>query len=358
MKVLRHHMIMPTTVGMIITLLLLVALPATGIYAVDLVSHPNDVFTDVYRNASPSVVAISVETEAGGGNGSGFVIDKEGHIVTNAHVVDEAREIVVNFIDGAKVRGTTIGVDMASDLAVIKVDLPADQLMPIPFADSQDLVIGQTVLAIGSPFGQGWTLTSGIISALDRTIRGLTEFSIGGVIQTDASINPGNSGGPLMNLDGEVIGVNSQIISESRSSAGVGFAIPSNLTQRVARSLIETGEMRYSLIGISGFDVSLTVSELLGLPNSFRGVVVREIVDDGPAAASDLQEIAEMRTLDDELVDIRGDIVTAIDGNPIYGMNDLITYLARHTHPNQEITLSVLRNGAEELALPLTLGRR
>lgn len=358
MQVLRHRFIVPATIGIIIAILMLAALPAAGINAVDVVKHPNDVFTEVYRNASPSVVAISVETAAGGGNGSGFVIDRHGHIVTNAHVVDDAQAIVVNFVDGVKVRGAIVGLDKASDLAVIKVDLPAEQLLPIPFADSQDLKIGQTVLAIGSPFGQGWTLTSGIISALDRTIRGLTEFSIGGVIQTDASINPGNSGGPLINLDGEVIGVNSQIISETRSSAGVGFAIPSNLTQRVARSLIETGEMRYSFIGISGFDVSLTVIELLGLPNNFRGVVVREVPDDGPAAASDLHEIAEMRTVDDELVDMRVDIITAIDGVAINGMNDLITYLARHTHPYQEISLSVLRNGEEELVLPLTLGRR
>ena len=358
MKQLRHHFIAPATIGMLIAVLMLAVSPAAGIHAVDLVGHPNDVFIDVYRNASPSVVAISVETEAGGGSGSGFVIDKNGHIVTNAHVVDEAREIVVNFFDGAKVRGTIIGIDRASDLAVIKVELPAEQLSPIPFADSQDLGIGQTVLAIGSPFGQGWTLTSGIISALDRTIRGLTEFSIGGVIQTDASINPGNSGGPLINLDGKVIGVNSQIISETRSSAGVGFAIPSNLARRVARSLIETGEIRYSLIGLTGFDVSLTVAELLGLPNNFRGVVVREIPDDGPAARSGLREIAEMRTLDNELIDMRVDIITAIDGVAINGMNDLITYLARNTHPDQKITLSVLRNGVEKLALPLTLGSR
>ena len=358
MKQLRHRLIATMTIGAIIALLMLAALSAAGIQALDLISHPNDVFTDVYRNASPSVVAISVETETGGGNGSGFVIDKDGHIVTNAHVVDEAQEIVVNFIDGAKVRGAIIGVDRASDLAVIKVDLPAEQLSPIPFADSQDLFIGQTVLAIGSPFGQGWTLTSGIISALDRTIRGLTEFSIGGVIQTDASINPGNSGGPLINLHGEVIGVNSQIISETRSSAGVGFAIPSNLARRVAQSLIETGQMRYSLIGLTGFDVSLTVTELLGLPNNFRGVVVREVLDDGPAARSDLQEIAEMRTLDNELIDMRVDIITAVDGVPINGMNDLITYLARNTHPDQEITLSVLRDGFKELALPLRLGSR
>ncbi len=358
MKHLRHRLIAPATIGAIIALLMLAALPAAGSYAVDAFSHPNDIFTDVYRHASPSVAAISVETEAGGGNGSGFVIDKDGHIVTNAHVVDEAREIVVSFIDGVKVRGAIVGIDRASDLAVIKVNLPAEQLSPIPFADSQDLFIGQTVLAIGSPFGQGWTLTSGIISALDRTIRGLTEFSIGGVIQTDASINPGNSGGPLINLAGEVIGVNSQIISETRSSAGVGFAIPSNLARRVARSLIETGEMRYSLIGLTGFDVSLTVTELLGLPNNFRGVVVREVLDDGPAARSDLREIAEMRTLDNELIDMRVDIITAIDGVPINGMNDLITYLARKTRPDQEITLGVLRNGIEELEFPLTLGSR
>lgn len=346
------------TIGAIIALLMLAALPAAGIYAVDLVRHPNDVFTDVYRHASPSVVAISVETDSGGGNGSGFVIDGDGHIVTNAHVVDAAQEIVVSFIDGAKVRGAIVGIDKASDLAVVKVNLPAARLSPVAFADSQDLVIGQTVLAIGSPYGQGWTLTSGIVSALDRTIRGLTEFSIGGVIQTDASINPGNSGGPLINLDGEVIGVNSQIISGTGSSAGVGFAIPSNLTRRVARSLIETGQMRYSLIGLTGFDVSLTVTELLGLPNNFRGVVVREILDDGPAAASDLREIAEMRTLDNELVDMRVDIITAVDGVPIIGMNDLITYLARQTRPGQEITLSVLRDGVQELALPLKLGSR
>lgn len=358
MKQFRHRFIAPATIGMLIALLMLAALPAAGIYAVEAFSHPNDIFTEVYRHASRSVVAISVETEAGGGNGSGFVIDKDGHIVTNAHVVDEAQDIVVNFIDGAKVRGAIIGIDRASDLAVIKVNLPAEQLSPIPFADSQDLFIGQTVLAIGSPFGQGWTLTSGIISALDRTIRGLTEFSIGGVIQTDASINPGNSGGPLINLAGQVIGVNSQIISETRSSAGVGFAIPSNLARRVARSLIDAGEMRYSLIGLTGFDVSLTVTEVLGLPNNFRGAVVREVLDDGPAAKSNLREIAEMRTLDNELVDMRVDIITAIDGVPINGMNDMITYLARNTHPGQEITLSVLRDGIEMLELPLTLGNR
>lgn len=322
------------------------------------VTHPNDIFTRVYNEASQSVVAISVTTEQAGGSGSGFVLDTQGHIVTNAHVVDEANEIIVNFLDGTITRAELIGSDLASDIAVIKVNLPADQLIPIPFGNSDDLIIGQTVLAIGSPFGQRWTLTSGIVSALDRTIQGLTQFSVGGVIQTDASINPGNSGGPLINLNGEVIGVNSQIISESRSSSGVGFAIPANLTYRVAQKLIENGEVEYSYIGISGGNVTLNIMELLNLPNDFRGVVVSAIVEDGPAAESNLNEIAETRTSNGALVDIRADIITAIEGTPIASMNDLITYLARNTQPDQTVTLTVLRNGTEEIQVPITLGKR
>jgi len=322
------------------------------------VTHPNDIFTRVYDQASPSVVAINVLTDQAGGSGSGFVIDKEGHIVTNAHVVDEATEIIVNFLDGTITRAELIGSDLASDIAVIKVDLPADQLQPIPFGNSDDLIIGQTVLAIGSPFGQRWTLTSGIVSALDRTIQGLTQFSVGGVIQTDASINPGNSGGPLINLNGEVIGVNSQIISESRSSSGVGFSIPANLTYRVAQKLIETGEVEYSYIGISGGDVTLNIMELLDLPNNFQGVVISDIVEDGPAADSNLQKMAETRTNNGDLIDIRADIITGIDGTPIAGMNDLITYLAQNTQPNQTVTLTVSRNGVNNVQIPITLGKR
>ncbi len=358
MNILRRFNILPVILGMAIAVLAVAAFSLPVTQAIEEVTHPNDIFTQVYEDASPSVVAISVVTEMGGGFGSGFVIDDQGHIVTNAHVVDEASEIVVNFLDGTIMLAELIGLDPSSDIAVIRVDRPAEQLDPIVFANSDDLVVGQTVLAIGSPFGQRWTLTSGIISALDRTIQGLTEFSVGGVIQTDASINPGNSGGPLINLDGEVIGVNSQIISQSRTNSGVGFAIPANLTQRVAQSLIENGEMVYSLMGISGGDVTLNIIDLLGLPNNFRGVVVQTILDDSPAAASDLREIAETRTRDGDLVDVRVDIITAINGAAIHGMNDLITYLAHHTQPDQTVTLSVLRNGSDEVQLPLTLGRR
>ena len=358
MRAFARSVLLPAAVGMLITMLVVGALPLPGIQAIGIVSHPNDIFAEIYQNARQSVVAISVATEAGGGGGSGFVIDRDGHIVTNAHVIDEAEEIVVEFLEGAIVRAELVGSDPSSDLAVIKVDVPAEQLAPIRLADSDDLIVGQTVLAIGSPFRQGWTLTSGIISAVDRTIQGLTEFSVGGVIQTDASINPGNSGGPLINLDGEVIGVNSQIISGARSSSGVGFAIPANLTRRVAEALIADGEMTYSYLGISGFDVNLSAIESLGLPNDFRGVVVREVVDDGPAADSGLYEITRMLDLDDELVGLRADIITAVNDTAIGGMNDLITFLARHTRPDEQVILSVLRNGDEELRIPITLGSR
>ncbi len=358
MNLLKRSNILSLLFGVIIAIIAIGVFPSSATQAIGEVTHPNDIFTTVYDDASPSVVAISVVGNQSGGSGSGFVIDTQGHIVTNAHVVDESEEIIVNFLDGTITRAELIGADLASDIAVIKVELPVEQLNPIAFGNSDDLMIGQTVLAIGSPFGQRWTLTSGIVSALDRTIQGLTQFSVGGVIQTDASINPGNSGGPLINLNGEVIGVNSQIISQSRSSSGVGFAIPANLTQRVAQTLIAEGEMVYSYIGIAGGDVNLNIMELLDLPNNFNGIVVSGIVEDGPAADSDLQEIAETRTADGDLIGVQLDIITAIDGNRVGSMNDLITYLARNTQPDQTVILTVLRNGTESIDIPLTLGSR
>ncbi len=358
MQSLTRQIIVPVLLGLGIFTLLFGTLPLPNIQAVAAPSHPNDIFVDIYQAASPSVVAINARGAQGSGNGSGFVIDQAGHIVTNAHVVDSAEEIIVEFLEGAIVRAEMVGLDLSSDIAVIKVDVPAETLRPLAFADSNDLTVGETVLAIGSPFRQGWTLTSGIVSAVDRTIRGLTEFWVGGVIQTDASINPGNSGGPLLNLAGEVIGVNSQIISSAGSSAGVGFAIPANLTRRVAQTLIEDGEIQYSYLGIRGEDVNLTVIEILDLPSDFRGVVVEVFTEDGPAANSELQERAEMLTRNDELVALRADIITAIDGAPIKGMNDLISYLARYTRPEQEVMLTVLRDGEVELEIPVTLGQR
>jgi len=313
------------------------------------VTTPED-FTpeaEVFVQVSPSVVSLTVSTAQGGGAGSGFVIDQQGHIVTNNHVVDGAQFIEVEFIDGTLAEGRIIGLDPDSDIAVIRVELPPERLQPITWGDSDTLFIGQPVVAIGSPFRQEFTLTSGLVSALDRTIQGLTGFSIGGVIQTDAAINPGNSGGPLLNLRGEVVGVNSQILSSSRSNSGVGFSVPSNLTRRVAQELIENGFVSYSYLGIRGGDVNLRLMEQLNLPDNVRGVVVSEATRGGPAARAGLRnpEVAEPVSQFDMPDLISADIITAVNGTSIRGMDDLIAYLAQETRPDDQITLSVYRNG-------------
>ncbi|MEQ9030642.1 MAG: trypsin-like peptidase domain-containing protein [Aggregatilineales bacterium] len=332
---------------------------------------PQDqLFSSLYQNVSPSVVAISVTAQRTDivsgqrgiveGSGSGFVIDQLGHIVTNAHVVDGATELVVNFFDGTIVRADVVGVDLDSDLAVIQVDLPQDRLVPVTFGNVDNVIVGQTVLAIGSPFGQRWTLTTGIVSAVNRRISGLTDFSIGSAIQTDAPINPGNSGGPLINLAGQVIGVNSQILSQSGSNSGVGFAIPSDLTVRVANELIENGAVQYSYIGIgigirgiSDGDVNLGMIEALNLPNNLRGVVVGDVLAGGPAQQAGLQ--APQGSFVTGLQS--ADIITAIEGEPIDGFNQLVSYLARNTVPGQTVQLTVYRNG-NMVTIPVTLSAR
>lgn len=327
------------------------------------------VFAGLYEQVSPSVVAINVVaqretfngTEEVNGSGSGFVIDQNGHIVTNAHVVDGATELVVNFFDGTITRAEIVGIDRDSDLAVIRVDLPTDRLAPVEFGNVDNLVVGQTVLAIGSPFGQRWTLTSGIISALNRQISGFnTSFSIGSAIQTDTSINPGNSGGPLINMDGQVVGVNSQILSGSGTNSGVGFAIPSDLVVRVANELIETGEVRYSYIGIGigivGFsdgNVSLALIEALDLPNDLRGVVIGQVLDDGPAGNAGLRN--PQGSIQTGLES--ADIITAINGEDIQSFNDMVSFLARETRPGDTVQLTVYRDG-QFITIPLTLTDR
>lgn len=338
--------------------------------------------SDVYDQVSPSVVAINVilQQQANqlsqlgpmgpmtqqpmAASGTGFILDNQGHILTNNHVVDGAIDIEISFLDGTLANASVVGLDPGSDLAVLKVDLPDAELaklQPVTFANSDDLRVGQTVLAIGGPFGQRWTLTSGIISALDRTIHSLTDYSISGVIQTDAAINPGNSGGPLLDLSGQVIGVNSQILSNSNSNAGVGFAIPSNLAQRVAQELINKGFVNYSYLGISGGDVNLHLIEAFNLADNTQGVVVGQVSPGGPAARAGLKSAvfapnADMN--DYRTVPSSVDIITAIDGNKLTGMNDLIAYLATNTQPGQTVTLDVLRDGTTQLQLSVTLSPR
>ncbi|PJF22607.1 MAG: trypsin [Phototrophicales bacterium] len=317
---------------------------------------------DVYNRVAPSVVYIEITRRSTalvdeiGSSGSGFVIDQQGHIVTNYHVVQGATEIIVTFFDGTITRAEIIGTDADSDLAIIKVDIPAERLIPVTFGNVDDLQVGQEVVAIGSPFGQNWTLTTGIISATNRIIRGLGDYSIGSAIQTDTPINPGNSGGPLLNLNGEVVGVNSQIISETRSNSGVGFAIPSDLVVRVAEELIRDGEVSYSFIGISGGDVSLPIIEALNLANNQRGVFVSSVVRNTPAEEAGLKPPEIVGTGANERL-LSADIILAIDGTETPSMAALISYLARETRPGDTVILTVLRDG-EIIELPLTLAKR
>ena len=302
-------------------------------------------FSAVYAHVSPSVVAINVETRTGAGSGSGIVVDTQGHIVTNYHVIEDATNIEVNFLDGTIVRAEVTGTDTDSDLAVIQVNLDASRLSPATFGISDDLVVGQQVVAIGSPFGQRWTMTAGIVSALDRAIEGFSEFRIGGVIQTDAPINPGNSGGPLINLSGEVVGINSQIYSETRSNAGIGFAVPSDLVSRVAQELINKGKVEYSYLGIVGGDLTLQVAEGLKLANNVRGVMISELAPNGPASSAGLKAAKQLQN---GLYDYStSDIITAINGRSLLGFDSLISYLAKYTKPGDTVVLSLIRDGGK-----------
>ncbi|MDZ4766211.1 MAG: trypsin-like peptidase domain-containing protein [Chloroflexota bacterium] len=330
-------------------------------------TETEQLYSGIYNRVTPSVVSINVISRAGStpeterfgeGTGTGFIIDTEGHIVTNNHVVDGAISIEVNFFDGRIVRGEIVGTDADSDLAVIKVNVAPETLTPVPLGDSSALFIGQNVVAIGSPFNQPWTMTTGIISALGRTIRGLTNYSIGAVIQTDAAINPGNSGGPLLNLAGEVVGVNSQISSETRSNSGIGFAIPSNLVTRVAADLIARGEVDYSYLGIQGGDVNLALMEALNLPNNARGVVVTGVEPGGPAAAAGLRNASNVREINGIAVPQSVDIILAVNGEPLSGMSELVSFLASSTAPGDLITLTVVRDGRDQIDLNVTLTGR
>ncbi|MCU0496822.1 MAG: trypsin-like peptidase domain-containing protein [Anaerolineae bacterium] len=308
---------------------------------------------DLYNRVSPSVVSINIAIRSGRdfvevSGGSGFVIDSNGHIVTNYHVVEGAdrdTRIEVNFIDGTIIEAEIVGVDPDSDLAVIRVDLPRERLFPVSLGDSNNLVIGQTTVALGSPFGQRWTMTTGIVSALERTIQGLSQYQIGAVIQTDAAINPGNSGGPLFNLQGEVIGVNSQISSLERVNSGIGYAVPSNLVKRVAKALIEEQRVRYSFLGISGDDITLDLINELNLADNTRGVVIADLGrgrNTSPAAQSGLEI---------------NDIIIAVDDRPINNFGELIAYLSIETEPGDTVTIRVLREG-DPLEFEVILGER
>lgn len=295
-------------------------------------------------------------------NGSGFVWDAEGHIVTNFHVVEEGQQFQVTFHDGATAIGEVVGRDENSDLAVIKIDPEGYDLTPVRPGNMDEVYVGMRVAAIGNPFGLQGTLTSGIVSALGRAIPspGSGNYNIPDSIQTDAAINPGNSGGPLFNERGEVIGVNAQIRSEVRANSGVGFAIPIAIVERVVPGLIAEGRYRHSYMGISGVTFSPLCSDEQGIDKDRRGFLIAAVLRNTPAERAGLRGAS--RPIQTSFAGVcpggtGGDFVVAVDGRPLSNFDEMLTYLARYTSPGDTITLRVER-GAQTLDVPLTLAPR
>lgn len=325
--------------------------------------NQEDLLINLYNQTNPAVVNITVyqQTPQGivpVGTGSGFVFDDKGRIVTNAHVVQDAEQLDVTFSDGQIQSAETIGVDRNSDLAVIQVEKVPDMVLPLPLGNMQELAVGQTVVAIGNPFGLDGTLTKGIISALGRTIPALTPFSIPQAIQTDAAINPGNSGGPLLDLHGHVIGINAQIETDgqSQSNSGVGFAIPVNIVNQVIPELISKGKYEWSWLGVRGGDVNPSLIKAMNLPIA-AGAYLVEVTPGGPAEQAGIRGADKQQLVNGRAVEVGGDVVIAIDGKSINTFNDLLVYIALETRPGREVTLTIVRNGKEN-DLNLLVGSR
>lgn len=285
--------------------------------------------------------------------GSGFVWDTEGHIITNNHVVDGADKIEVTFYDDTTVSAEVVGADKNSDLAVLKVDLSAEQLHPVTMADSKAVKVGEMAIAIGNPYGLEGTMTVGIISGLDRSLsvesatQSGANYSIPDIIQTDAPINPGNSGGVLVDDKGMVVGVTSAIESNDGSNSGIGFVIPSALVQKIVPSLIDTGTYQHPYLGVSGMTLTSDVATAMNLESTQRGALVEEVVSGGPADKAGLKGSARKVTIDGQDITVGGDVIVGIDNQPIKSMDEIIAYLADNTSVGQKVTLTILRDGKE-----------
>ena len=317
---------------------------------------------EIYRRSYKGVVEITVTSSSSssplGGEGqraqgSGFVYDSEGNIVTNEHVVDGAKSVSVRFWNGDSYPATVVGSDPSTDLAVIKVDAPASILAPLPLGDSSKLLVGDGVVAIGSPFGLEETVTSGIVSALHRQMEAPNEFTINDSIQTDAAINHGNSGGPLLNSRGQIVGVNSQIRSDSGGSDGVGFAIPSNTIKSIASQLIASGKVEHAYLGVTVQTIPASVASDLNL---VEGVTLKAVRSGTPAAKAKLHAATGLKTVENESYPTGGDVITAIDGQKITTSEELQRAIDAK-RPGDTISLEFWRAG-DSHKIDVTLATR
>jgi len=325
---------------------------------------------DVYDSASTAVVNITNRSTVyyrfmgavpEEGTGSGFVYDAEGHIVTNYHVIEDAEELLVTLADGQVYDATVVGSDPGNDLAVIQIDAGADLPMPLALGDSDSLRVGQFVVAIGNPYGLEQTLTTGVVSALGRVIEGAEDGSfIGEAIQTDAAINPGNSGGPLLDLQGHVVGVNSQIISPSGASSGIGFAVSANTVRRVVPQLIAQGYYAHPWLGVDTVDLTSSVTGVLrdaGVDVSVdSGLLVLDVTAGGPADKAGVQGGSRWVRVGRYRFPVGGDVITAVDGQPVTDLETLTVYLEGEKAVGDVVELTIIRDEAP-LTIPVTLGQ-
>ena len=318
----------------------------------------------LFEKAEPAVIQVNVKKiqsegateEVPGGSGSGFVYDDTGHIITNNHVIDDALKITVTFLDGESYAAEIVGNDADLDLAVLKINARNSYLHHLELGSSSELKVGQQVVAIGNPFGLSGSMTTGIVSQIGRLLPQESGYSIPNVIQTDAAINPGNSGGPLLNLNGEVVGINTAIQSETGNFTGVGFAIPSDTVNKVVPILIRDGGIRHPWLGVSGIDIDYELAQIRGL-DSTKGFLIVSVIEGSPADIAGLMGTETREMIDGRDVPMDGDIIIKIDGELVRKIADILVHLQMEKLVGDEMVLTILRDG-EVMDKTIFLGER
>ncbi len=315
---------------------------------------------EIFEKSEAGVLRVNVQRSVEGltpeGVGSGFVFDKKGHVITNAHVVQGATKVVVTFLDGRSYNAEIIGVDNFTDIAVIKVNADLSMLQPLALGDSSNLRVGEPIAAIGNPFGLSGSMTSGIVSQLGRLLPSGAGYSIPDVIQTDAAINPGNSGGPLLNMRGEIVGINTAIQSATGEFTGVGFAVPSQTLAKIVPSLIQNGEYKHPWIGISGRDIDPDLAQVLELKDAV-GFLVVTVVPDSPASKAGLRGSENNVERNGVQYLVGGDIILSVDGVEVRKISDILIHLQRAKSVGDEMVLEILRD-SRTTNVTIILGER